>query len=193
MSRPNSVLVSHVAARAPAPRKSLGFATVAAGAATFLICAAAVAADEPDVPSDRGAVSDTAIQEIPPFPETKPTPEIAETVEAARPSGAAQTRETAGASASGSAPTPDRHHKADAKARKASATAEAEPDTKICSSMPVTGTRLRKQVCTSAAQQQVDDQYQSQLAQDYLKRLSEQGTIAPTNPSAYIQSGIPGL
>ena len=179
---------SHVT-HATTPRTRSASVALAVGAVALLIGTVALAAetDTTDNDSNAKAVANTGAPEA---------------------TGAAEATSTQKApehAATGSAQATDHHRKADArktsgKDHKGGATGEEEiivegkqpaALTPHCVPVQATGTRLRKTVCTTPAQQKADDKYGEQQAQDYLRRLSQQGTLAPSNPSPYIQSGIP--
>jgi hypothetical protein len=118
----------------------------------------------------------------------------------------AGTRDAAAASAANDAQTADAAHASGAKGKKhggkdkqkSTATADEvvvegkQPEQQqVCHKSQATGTRLRQTVCTSVAQQQANDKASEQQAQDYLRRMSQQGTLAGPPSSPYIQSGIP--
>jgi hypothetical protein len=165
--------------------------------ATLLIGATAVAADGPHGKSHGKKAAPTAaapeVAGIPEFPEgaapgsaQKPDTSADAAAEA---KGAAAA--TAAEQAAGAQPA------ADAKPAKSGdveseVLVEGKQETH-CRSVLVTGTRLRKQVCTTAVQadaNKANDKYQENQAKDYLRRMSEQATIAqPAGP--YIQSGLP--
>jgi hypothetical protein len=48
-------------------------------------------------------------------------------------------------------------------------------------------------ICTPVSQQDAAGKYQEQQAKDYLRRMSEQGSVATGTPSPYPSGGIPGL
>jgi len=65
-----------------------------------------------------------------------------------------------------------------------------QPDlTPHCVPVQATGSRLRKTVCTTPSAQKAGDKNAEQQAQDYLRRLSTQGSVASGAPSPYIQGG----
>src|SRR5882672_3521462 len=192
--------VYFTAAYSAAPRRNSGFAVIA-GVATLLIGAVAVAADEPNTASDSTAVSNAPapeVAEVPLFPETARTGDTSKKPEATDTHGTTGTQESTGAQAS-SSPDATGQGEAGAKAPNSSATGQIESEVivegkPVCKSVVVTGTRLRKQVCTTnPVAQQGNDKYQEQMAKDYLRRMSEQGSRAQENPSAFSTSGIPGL
>ena len=82
---------------------------------------------------------------------------------------------------------------APAESESAAALAAADPGMveQKCAPARITGTHIWRVVCVSPAQQQANDRYDEQQATDYLRRLSELGTLAPAMPSRYIQGGIP--
>jgi hypothetical protein len=188
----DSTSVSSNAAGA-SPKRRSRYAAVAIGAVTLFVGAVALAAGEDGsgTESNSKAVSSTA------------APEGAGVSEA----------ETAGARETKDAPaiktqeadhhrgTDAKEHKASSKAHKANATGDVDSEIIVegkqpqaqqhCAPTQSTGSRLRKTVCTTPAQQKANDKYSEQQAQDYLRRLSQQGTLAPENPSPFIQSGIP--
>jgi hypothetical protein len=154
----------------------------------FSIGTAAVAADDSE--SSGTTVASTTLAEIPEFP-TSAGPISAQSHAA----GAATAGTRNGAAAARD--QKDGRRRADAKANKgaevaAPTLAESQPEPvvglqdQICKSTPMTGTRLRKQVCISAAQQEANNRYQERQAQDYLRMLSEQALRAPEHPSPFI-------
>jgi hypothetical protein len=175
-------------------------AAIPVGAVMFWMGAAPVAADEADAGKAGAGTTVTRFAEIPEFPTSAAA--LGTSARSDAPQTAAATRDAAG--------TPTRnskaadHRRSDAKARKndeveAATVADFQPqaavvggEDQICKSTPMTGTRLRKQVCVSAAQQEVNNKYQERQAQDYLRMLSEQALRAPARPSPYI-SVSPGF
>lgn len=97
--------------------------------------------------------------------------------------------------------TDSKGHKTGSKAHKGGATGDVDSEIIVegkqpqaqqkCVPVQATGSRLRKTVCTTVAQQKANDKNSEQQAQDYLRRLSQQGSLAPANPSPFIQSGLP--
>lgn len=58
-----------------------------------------------------------------------------------------------------------------------------------CVPVQATGSRLRKTVCTTPSAQKAGDKNAEQQAQDYLRRLSTQGSLSSGAPSPYITGG----
>jgi hypothetical protein len=175
-------------------RRNSWFAAIPMGVAVCVIGAAPVAADEPNAQSGgkaAGTTTVTGFAEIPEFPTTA-TGTAAHSAPT-RTAATGEARDADGTSTRNGA----EHRRADAKARKdgeeeSEALANVQSgvvvasDQQICKSTPMTGTRLRKQVCISAAQQEANNRYQERQAQDYLRMLSEQALRAPARPSPYI-------
>ena len=188
----DSALVSSDASSASAPRGTSAYAAIAVGVATLMIGAATFAADAPATGSESQAGSNAAASDATATSETA-------------------ARETTGNHDTAEAPTanaghaaPDQAHATDAKGKKhgkdhkASTTADEvvvegkQPEQQqVCHKSQATGTRLRQTVCTTVAQQQANDKAGEQQAQDYLRRMSQQGTLAGPPSSPYVQSGIP--
>ena len=187
----DSISVSSDTAGASTPRRRSGYAAVAIGAVTLFVGAVALAAgtDGSGTESNSKTVSSTA-------PDAAGVSDVETT-------GAHETKDAPAIStqeADHHRGTDAKEHKASSKAHKSSATSDVEseiivegkqPQVPHCVPVQSTGSRLRKTVCTTPAQQQANDKYSEQQAQDYLRRLSQQATIAPPNPSPFIQSGIP--
>jgi hypothetical protein len=148
-----------------------------------LLSAATLAADPPDSESARvaadAAASETAAEQT------------AQETEAHATSSARETDREPGLDA--------KERKRGAKEHKANLTSEAEAAAALpggpgmveqkCTPQRLTGTHIWRIVCISPAQQQANDKAAEQQAKDYLRRLSEQGTIAPAIPNRYITSG----
>jgi len=188
----DSALVSPDATCTSAPRGTSAYAAIAVGIATFMIGTAAVAADAPATVSEAQVGANTSAADT------------ATSETATR--GTAGTHDAAAASAANDAQTADAAHASGAKGKKhggkdkqkSTATADEvvvegkQPEQQqVCHKSQATGTRLRQTVCTSVAQQQANDKATEQQAQDYLRRMSQQGTLAGPPSSPYIQSGIP--
>jgi len=176
---------SHRISNASTPKICSPYAAIVVGIATLLLSAVTLAADPADSESVDRVVADTAT------PETAGTPATQET-EAHATSSAQHADREGGADA--------KDHKRSAKERRSSATGETASTAALvgtesalveqkCALTKSTGTRILRMVCISPAQQQANDKYAEQQARDYLRRLSEQGTLAPSRPSPYITSG----
>jgi len=183
-----SALGSAATPGAPALRRH---AAIVVGVATLLGCTVTVAADGPDTESAAAVVAGPVAPEAAPPATTWPRE-----TEAAATTSARQTDRERG-------PSDTKERKRNAKERKAGATAETESAVPLqaaalpslaeqkCSPSRITGTHIWRIVCISPAQQQANDRYDEQLAKDYLRRLSEVGSLAPSIPSRYMQGGIP--
>jgi len=166
------------------PRSRSAHTATVAAVVTLLLSAATLAADPPDSESAR-VVADTA----------------------ASGAAAVQTAQETEGQAASSARETDREPGSDAKERKrgtkehkANLTSETEALAALpgagpgmveqkCTPQRLTGTHIWRIVCISPAQQQANDRAAEQQAKDYLRRLSEQGTIAPAVPNRYITAG----
>jgi hypothetical protein len=148
-----------------------------------LLSAATLAADPPDSESAR-VVADTAASET-------AAEQTAQETEAHATNNVQQADRERGPDA--------KEHKRSAKERKATVTSETESAAALpgvgpgmveqkCTPQRLTGTHIWRIVCISPAQQQANDKYDEQQAKDYLRRLSQQGSIAPAVPSRYISA-----
>ena len=192
----DSALVTSDATFASAPRRTSAYAAIAVGVAALVIGAVAFAADAPATGSDNPTGSTAAASEAAAAADTATRDATA----------SHETADAATANGGHAAPTADQSHAADAKGKKhngkdhnkAGTTADEvvvegkQPEQQqVCHKSQATGTRLRQTVCTTVAQQQANDKAGEQQAQDYLRRMSQQGTLAAPPSSPYVQSGIP--
>jgi len=180
---------SSAAAHTSTSRSRSGYLAVALGVATLFLGSGGFAAETAPVNADS---SNKAV--------SKPSEQEATTAETA---GSQEAAETA---ASHSPPAAE-HHRGTESKHKTSSKHNSGPSSDVdseiivegkqpeaqthCVPVHATGSRLRKSVCTTttADQQKANDKNSEQQAQDYLRRLSQQGSLAPANPGPYIQGG----
>ena len=168
----------------PSPRQSPRFAALAIGASAFLLGGVALAADEPASNSNAPAAVDAAAAP-----------------DAATGPGALQSAEPAQESKAGAASSThsDRPQEAGAKSRKggkehksgatpdsaptdaAPTTTQVQPEERVCRQEQAPGSRVRKTVCTTVAEQKA----KSKDGQDYLRRAYEDSLHPTTNAGAF--------
>ena len=167
------------------PRRSnTRYAALVVSASALLLGGVALAADEPGSKPDVTPAADTAAAP-----------------EAAADPGVLQSAETAQRSEAGAAPSAPSDHpqQGSAKSRKGGkkhksgatpesaptsappTTTQVEPEDRVCHLEQAPGSRVRKTVCTTAAEQNAN----AKGGQDYLKRAYEDSLRPAPNPSTF--------
>jgi len=182
----DTLFTSSAVAQTSTSRSRSGYLAVAVGAVTLFVGAGVLAAD-----TDPAANSESANKTVSKTSES-------ETAAVTEPAGSHEAAETA---ASHDPPAADKHRGSESKHKTSSKKhngngANGDVDSEIivegkqpeaqthCVPVQGTGSHLRKTVCstTTAAQQKANDKSSEQQAQDYLRRLSQQGSLAQPNP-----------
>jgi hypothetical protein len=168
----------------PSPRRSRRFAALAIGASAFLLGGVVLAADEPAAKLDAPPAADAAAA---PDGATGPGAlQSAEPDQASKAGAASSTHSDRPQEAGAKSHKGGKEHKSGATPDSAPTdapptTTQVQPEERVCHLEQAPGSRVRKTVCVTAAEQNAS----SKDAQEYLKRAYEDSLHPTPNPSTF--------
>ena len=169
-------------------RRSPLFAVLAVGASALLLGQVAFAADEPASKLDAPPTADAAAK---PDAATSPgVPQSAETGQVSQPGTPASTHSDQPKESGSKSRKGGKEHKSGATPESAPTgaartTTQVQPEERVCHLEQAPGSRVRKTICTTAAEQSAS----TKNGQEFLKRAYEDSIHPSPNPSTFTQAG----